>query len=102
MNACAGAALAGADASLNALYKQIQEHVNSDAGLKTRLVAAQRAWLAFRDAECKFSTSGVEAGSAFPMVQAQCLQGVTEKRIVDLKAYLNCQEGDLACPFWAK
>lgn len=98
LNQCAGDAYKKADAALNAAYKQVMARLkDSDAAAKS-LVAAQRAWIAYRDAECDFMSSGVEGGSARPMVVAQCLEQLTTQRADDLKALLNCEEGDLSCP----
>ena len=66
------------------------------------LVAAQRAWVAFRDAECAFSASGVSGGIAHGMILAICLDKLTGKRIDDFKDYLKYQEGALDCPIPAK
>ena len=96
LNACADASLKKADAELNALYRQITGRLDPEG--RAHLVAAQRAWIAFRDAECKFAASAVEGGSAYPMVHADCLASLTEARIADFKAYLACGEGDLSCP----
>ncbi|WP_439497941.1 lysozyme inhibitor LprI family protein [Bosea sp. (in: a-proteobacteria)] len=98
MTECAGKSHSKADAQLNALYKQIEQRLKDDADTRNLLVAAQRGWVAFRDAECKFSTSGVAGGSAYPMVYSNCAEGLTTKRIADFKAYLACKEGDMSCP----
>jgi len=96
MNACASEIAKKSDAELNALYKQVEQRLEGEK--KARLVAAQRSWIAFRNAECKFMTSGADGGSIYPMVSNQCFDGLTKKRIEDLKAYLNCPEADSACP----
>jgi uncharacterized protein YecT (DUF1311 family) len=98
MTECAVKSYGKADAQLNALYKQIEQRLKDDADTKSLLVAAQRGWVAFRDAECKFSTSRVAGGSLYPMLNASCAEGLTAKRIADFKAYLACQEGDTSCP----
>ncbi|MEI5681238.1 DUF1311 domain-containing protein [Mesorhizobium sp. CGMCC 1.15528] len=87
-----------ADQALNQTFKQIQKRIADDADGKARLVTAQRAWIAFRNAECTFQSSGDDGGSAAPMVAAACQAELTKNRTKQLKAYLNCQEGDLACP----
>ena len=66
------------------------------------LVAAQRAWVAFRDAECAFSASEVCGVTADGMIVAICLDKLTGKGIDDFKDYLKCQEGGLDCPIPAK
>ena len=91
-----------ADAELNALYRQITARLKDDQATTKLLVAAQRAWVAFRDAECDFSASGVSGGGALGMILAICLDRLTSKRIDDFKNYLKCQEGALDCPVPAK
>lgn len=92
----AAASFKKADAALNATYSQLMDELSGAAG--QRLRTAQRAWLAFRDAECGFQGSAVQGGSAQSMVVSQCLATLTEQRVKQLRFYLNCPEGDLACP----
>lgn len=87
-----------ADKALNEAFRQIEHRLADDPGAKSRLVHAQRAWIAFRDAECTFQSSGEDGGSAAPMVIMACQTTLTAERTGQLKAYLNCEEGDLACP----
>ena len=98
MNECAAKQYKQADSQLNALYKQINSRLQDNPDSKKRLVSAQRAWVAFRDAECSFAASGVEGGSVYPMIYSGCLAELTEKRVAAFKTYLDCQEGDLCCP----
>jgi len=98
MNECADKAYKKSDAELNALYKQIKQRLKGNVDGTKLLIAAQRAWVTFRDAECKFSTSAVSGGSVYPAIYAGCVDRLTKTRIDDLKAYLTCQEGDLSCP----
>ena len=95
---CYGNAYKASDAELNALYKQIEGRLKDDEATTKLLVTAQRAWLAFRDAECDFSTSAASGGTIRAMLDAICLDRLTSKRIDDFKTYLNCQEGALDCP----
>ena len=62
------------------------------------LVDSQRAWIAFRDAQCAFQSSGVAGGGAYPMTLALCKAPLTCERVKQLKAYLACDEGDLNSP----
>ncbi len=96
MNACAGEAYEKADAELNAAYREVKERVEGESA--NLLVAAQRAWVAFRDAECAFAASGSAGGSIHPMAVSNCLEHMTKQRTAELKAHLDCEEGDLACP----
>jgi uncharacterized protein YecT (DUF1311 family) len=98
MNQCAAQQNKAADKELNALYQQITGRLKSNPEAKKLLVSAQRAWIGFRDSECKFSASGVAGGSAYPLVYSQCTTDLTKQRVEAFKTYLNCQEGDLSCP----
>lgn len=98
LNECASKAYQASDDTLNALYKQIRQRLKNDNDTTRQFVAAQRAWVAFRDAECKFAASGVSGGSIYPMIYAECLDRLTKARVDDFKRYLACQEGDLSCP----
>lgn len=98
MTACADAAYRAADAKLNAAYKAIASRLTDDADARKLLVAAERAWIAFRDAECAFATSAASGGSIQPMLVASCRERLTAARATDLESYLHCEEGDLACP----
>ncbi|MFI8226844.1 lysozyme inhibitor LprI family protein [Pseudomonas sp. NPDC085632] len=98
MNQCAGQDFKAADKELNTVYQQITARLKDNPDGKKLLVSAQRAWLGFRDAECKFSSSGVTGGSVYPWVYSSCLTGVTKVRVESLKQYLKCEEGDMSCP----
>jgi uncharacterized protein YecT (DUF1311 family) len=98
MNQCAAQQNAAADKELNALYQQITTRLKAEPERKKLLVGAQRAWVAFRDAECKFSASGVEGGSVYPLIYSSCTTDLTKARVQTFRNYLKCQEGDLSCP----
>jgi uncharacterized protein YecT (DUF1311 family) len=95
LNARAGGDLRKSDEQLNAVYDQLRTKI-SDAGKKS-LQAAQQSWLRFRDQECEFETMGTVGGSIHSMIVAICLTRLTDQRIKDLDAQLNCKEGDLSC-----
>jgi len=98
MNQCAGQEFKSTDKELNVVYQQIIGRLKDNPDRKKLLVGAQRAWIGFRDTECKFSASGVEGGSVYPLIYSNCLTAVTKARIEALKQYLKCQEGDMSCP----
>ncbi len=84
MDQCNGAELKARDAALNAAYAKALGRVGAaSAGLK----ASERAWIAYRDADCgvyenrdQFGTLGViEAGS--------CMIDRTIERTKDLEAF---------------
>lgn len=77
INECAGIAYDKADKRLNQVYRKLER--------TPELVAAQRAWIAFRDAQCSYQASAYKGGSMQPMVYAGCLQSLTEERIKQLE-----------------
>lgn len=97
MNICAGKAYDKSDTELNTLYKQIEARLKDDADTTRLLLTAQRAWVAFRDAEYNFSSS-VVTGSLYSFIFNSCRDGMTKVRIENLKVYLKCTDGDLDCP----
>ncbi len=95
MNQCAGRDAAEADADLNLIYKEVVAHYEqmdrdseSTEGVK-RLRAAQRAWVAFRDAQC--SLAGYEAlgGSMETLLVAGCEAELTKRRAAELRMMLS-------------
>jgi len=95
MNICADADYQAADAKLNAAYKDLVGR--NDDKTNQLLQTAQRAWFAFRDAECTYSTTDSEGGSIHPMEVSQCLTELTVTRTKQLTSGSNCQEGDASC-----
>ena len=98
LNICADQAYNKTDGELNAVYQQVMLRLKENKDETRLLVAAQNHWIAFRNAECAFSTSRAAQGSIQPMLVAQCRNGLTGKRVAELRAYLHCQEGDMGCP----
>jgi uncharacterized protein YecT (DUF1311 family) len=97
MNACARQSFEKADAELNAVYKKLQSRKKNDAQAEKLLIAAKRAWAAFRDAECEFDAADNIGGSIYPMIYSGCLERLTKARIEQLDRYLRCEEGEVAC-----
>ena len=95
LNICADADYQAADAKLNGAYKNIVG--SNDQASNKLLQTAQRAWIAFRDAECTYSTADSEGGSIHPMEISQCLTEVTNERTKQLTSGANCQDGDPSC-----
>jgi uncharacterized protein YecT (DUF1311 family) len=96
MNACAAQEYQTSDAALNQVYDQLKTKL-IDPKQQALLVAAERAWLAYRDGECAFETSGAAGGSIYPMVQAMCLNAIALVHTAELSRQLNCKEGDPSC-----
>jgi uncharacterized protein YecT (DUF1311 family) len=98
LDMCAKAEFDRADRALNNAYRETVRRLGDDPHAKTLLVAAQKTWIGFRDAERAFAVSSTEGGTIYPMEFTLCQQDLTEKRTAALRAYLHCEEGDLSCP----
>ena len=95
----AGHAAAVADAAMNAQYRQTMTSMKKLDAYKApdattgpsyqhALLAAQRAWLTYRDAECTVQGYEFRGGSASPMAHAQCIAALTRARTAALKTEL--------------
>jgi uncharacterized protein YecT (DUF1311 family) len=78
MNECAANDYNAADKELGKFYAKLEK--------SKELVAAERAWISYRDAECAYQMKAVEGGSMAPMVQAVCLADLTNRRLQQLTA----------------
>jgi len=94
MTICAGEDYQAADAKLNQTYQALVDRNGANAN--KLLQTAQRAWIAFRDAECAYTTADSVGGSIHPMGVSQCLTGLTNDRITQLSS-ANCESDDASC-----
>ncbi|MGP7794960.1 lysozyme inhibitor LprI family protein [Sphingomonas sp. CLY1604] len=95
LNQQAGAAWKAADATMTAqwqrTYAAMKRRDAADTsrgggfGYAAATLASQRAWLAFRDAQCVIEGGEYAGGSMQPMVQRQCLARLTRERTAQLK-----------------
>ena len=95
INRCADRDFRKADAALNQVYARLKARTTDNS--QKRLVAAERAWLAYRDRECDFETEDSIGGSIRPMELALCYREKTVARAAELRKQLDCPEGDLTC-----
>lgn len=70
------------DAFLNARYAAMRDSFDKESGLALR--DAQRAWIAFRDAECNLHYTYWGDGSIRSTLYARCMLDMTAKRAIDL------------------
>ncbi len=87
MNICANKDYLAADRKLNAAYRRLRGTLDSGGAIKLR--DAQRAWIVFRDKECRFESAQNEGGSIYPMVYAGCATGATDARTRALERLLK-------------
>lgn len=99
MDRTADGDLAAADKELNGVYTQVLEKYADDATFITKFRAAQRAWVALRDAELAATYPHQEPGyygSVYPMCAATRLTELTRARTTDLRRWLEgTEEGDV-------
>jgi uncharacterized protein YecT (DUF1311 family) len=96
---CAEIDWKNSDAKLNEIYKKLSAKVkdvpDEENFSKTQLVAAQRAWVAFRDAECELQASLDGGAHQWIIVnQTNCLADLTEERTLILSKYLDQASGN--------
>lgn len=89
-----------ADVVLNETYFKILKEYAKDEQFIAKLKTAQRAWLAFRDAELEAlypkDNKQAEYGTVYPMCHRSDLQFLTVERTKQLKRWLDgTLEGDL-------
>ena len=89
------------DKELNAVYNKILKDYKDDKKFLAKLKIAQKAWIAFRDAEMNAlfpeENKQFEYGSVFPMCWSMTLTELTKERTKKLKIWANgIEEGD-AC-----
>lgn len=91
-----------ADAHLNKVYRKALQYMTDDLTRARRqgdkdqasyeetaissLKAAERAWISYRDVQCKAAAQQFEGGTIASMIYSQCLTTLTQHRIADLKS----------------
>ncbi|MCC2977434.1 lysozyme inhibitor LprI family protein [Sphingomonas sp. PL-96] len=101
MTMCEKAVADRTDAEMNRVWKTVQASMQQadrdDGGDRVgkgepsyaqALLASQRAWLAFRDAQCRIASYEWRGGSMEPFAYNQCLAAVTAARTQQLRELL--------------
>lgn len=98
LNICSYRQYQADDLALNATYRAMLAKLDPDE--TKRAVAAQAAWIRFRDAECLALSGGPRenGGTIWPLLNNQCLSRLTRDRTEDLKLQVACPAGHLDCP----
>ena len=93
MNPDACAAYKKADAALNDTYKKVVAGYAKDTLFLQKLKAAQRAWIAYRDAHLEAlypaADKQAEYGSMYSTCRCSALQEVTEQRTKELQKWID-------------
>lgn len=79
------------DALLNEEYKQLLAHIDDKAQKKVR--AAQRSWIATRDADCEIPYALFEGGTIARPLAVQCLLDETADRALQLRSWREMSGG---------
>ncbi|ODP35561.1 hypothetical protein A9762_00690 [Pandoraea sp. ISTKB] len=95
MNKCAMDAYKASDKKLNDAFQALNKKLSPEG--KAALQKSQRAWIAWRDAQCTFETMGSDGGSIHPLVITTCFDELTKAQTKRLDRMNNCEEGDLSC-----
>lgn len=80
---CIMAETAAWDTLLNREYSAVRASVEPD--IAEQLLTAQRAWIAFRDAECGLQYALWRDGSIRTVVAANCMMVMTARRTIELR-----------------
>lgn len=86
LNDCTYVAWEQADEALNKAWAEAMA-LAEERGTQDTLRTAQRAWIAFRDADCAAHAALWEGGSAQPMIFNGCMETLTLQRTDALWAY---------------
>lgn len=86
ISACMHRELAESDARVDLVYTLLRNALARPGGL----ISAQRAWHAYRDAQCTFENEGLEGGSAQPFSTDLCRTRLAERRIAELEQVVPC------------
>ncbi len=97
LNTCAWQAYERADADLNRMWPRVvaemrerdrepeTERARGRPGYHQALLRSQRAWISFRDAQCRLVSYQARGGSMEPQLFSQCMERLTRERIVELR-----------------
>ena len=98
LNQCAVMSAKVADASLEKFYRSYEKRLSAE---QIELFhSANSGWLNYRKAYCVFESSGVEGGSVYPFIFANCMTEQSKNRLKEMQELSRCKEGDLSCPAW--
>jgi uncharacterized protein YecT (DUF1311 family) len=102
MNECAAREAKEADRTLNATFQKLLNKLKDDKVATAKVVAAENAWIAFRDAELaadwpvdERENPNARYGSVHPFCYYEELASMTRERVRKLRMYMLHEEGDV-------
>lgn len=86
---CDNTAMAASDVELNRIYNAIRSRLRSDGSATNQerlasLQAAQRAWITFRDANCRMIADQFLGGNGTIAMNKDCITNTTIARVKEL------------------
>ncbi len=99
LDGCAEARRVAADARLNEAYARVAARLGGaeDQRQRDAFRDAERAWIGFRDAECRFEGAPSYGGSMHSMELAECAARLSDARAATLSGMANCHARDGSC-----
>lgn len=105
INICASRDAKAADAAMVSEYKiatvilgdmdrDIDRKYDKRPSYSAALLASQRAWLKFRDAECAVEGYAARGGSIENMIVDECIAAVSDERTKQIKDMLKSYSGE--------
>lgn len=76
---------------MEALKHPTPDEAKDDVEIAKRLVAAERAWIDFRDKECNLQSTSMLNGTGESNVYGECLYTMTKARVKALEAYRSAR-----------
>lgn len=102
MNDCAARKAHEADDVLNSVYRELLGKIKNNNIATSKVIAAEKAWMAFRDAELAAKwpvPDGERANALYGSVHPFCyyseLEAMTWERVKRLKDLMRDEEGDV-------
>ncbi|MDR3605841.1 MAG: lysozyme inhibitor LprI family protein [Oligoflexia bacterium] len=102
MKVCEGNTYQAADKELNATYQKLVAGLKaqaakekgipdyeSSAEILRRLIASERAWITFRDADCSFQATSMLGGTGEGLIYLSCEASTTLDRITALNLMMT-------------
>ncbi|MEV8465286.1 lysozyme inhibitor LprI family protein [Fluviibacterium sp. DFM31] len=93
---CLGEEIEAWEVLLNAYWPDVQaqaeaqdaQDAGAEGGYSARLLEAQRAWVAYREAECAWQYQRYISGTIRSLIGADCMLGMTADRVLDFREWL--------------
>ena len=66
-------------------WKSVAQRLTWPNSKEKALLASQRAWISYRDAQCELEGFSMRGGTAEPLMVSSCLETLTKQRTEELK-----------------